>query len=277
MAKYSKHPLARAVMARTKTAGPKWDAFKEVATSPYVALPAGLTIGGAAIRHAESGIDRMLETRRKTEAYKEMLAQSPQLRRRDQAQVQRYYNTLYRTNPTMAKDPTVASAWIHNVIESGNQYGAEDGPNPALLNAVKDMANVRHFMSGAMDRERTGPGPMSEIFQAAAKPVLQYHTEGIGDLKNEVGELRGEINQLEGEAAKSRLRYIQAQQRLSEASKPSRRVVRGPGGDKKVNPGNFGPPRGSVSPTYHASPPQRGDTNALVSWFEGAFGGDGDD
>lgn len=128
---------------------------------------------GTGVAYATSGIDKVLESRNKAKAYKEMLESNPQLRKMDSNRVQAYFNSMYRVSPELAKDPYVAGAWVHNVID--NQDPHDTRPNYALLSAVQNLAQPSsHIMSARRNRRGT-----ADTAIAVARPLQEIAREGL--------------------------------------------------------------------------------------------------
>ncbi len=135
-AKYSRYGMARKIMKDPMFWG------------PMAAAGAGVVAGAA-----QDAIGKIRETRNKAHGYQEMLELHPHLKKdRNGKQVRRLYNSLSNINPTLARDPLVAGAWVDNVIESNQPYG--DQSNQALLAAVKDLAGIRKDLGSARKSER---------------------------------------------------------------------------------------------------------------------------
>lgn len=127
--------------------------LKHPATSTAAIAATPVVAGGAASGMAGL-VSRMRDTREKAQSYQEMMKLHPQLQRADQERVKRYFGTLSRFNPMMAKDPTVSGAWVTNIIDAETELDAMAG-GQALLKGVQDLAGIRSHLSGAVDRERS--------------------------------------------------------------------------------------------------------------------------
>lgn len=130
------------------------DVLKGVFTNPATAIPLLSMVAapavGAGINAAVDYKSRLRGAKEKTIAYHSMLDLHPHLKKRDSAEVSRIYNSLHNVNPTLARDPLVAGAWVDNIIESKDQFG---GSHQAVLTAVKDLSGIRNQLSGAMRNE----------------------------------------------------------------------------------------------------------------------------
>lgn len=115
------------------------EATKSILKSPEFWGVAGPPLIGMGISAAASGLSRVLESKRKAQAYKDMLAANPSLKRFGAQKSQAYFNSMYRMSPELAKDPHVAGAWVHNVLD--NQDPHDTRPNYTLLSAVKDLSS----------------------------------------------------------------------------------------------------------------------------------------
>jgi hypothetical protein len=165
--KYSKHVGARGML-----------------TDPLFWGPLAATGVGVALGAGQNVVERIQASRAKARGYKEMLDLHPHLRKhRNQDQVRRIYQSLHNINPTLAKDPTVAGAWVDNVVEQNRAFG--DQSNQALLSAVKEMAGIRQDMVSAESGVRKlRILDVGQAGQRAAEQMLQSY----GNIMKEHGE-----------------------------------------------------------------------------------------
>ncbi len=158
-AKYSKFPGISDAMS---------EAFKSPVAQAAIgaAVPMGV---GAAVTGAHALVKRVTTAREQARSYQDMMKLHPALRQADQGKVKRYFGTLSRFNPDMAKDPTVAGAWITNIVDAGSELDPMAG-DQALLAGVKDLAGIRSQLSTAKDKERGrgGPGQRAEQLMSAS-------------------------------------------------------------------------------------------------------------
>lgn len=136
-----------------KTASFGSDAKEVLRSREFMVPMAAMAVGGLA-NAASSGIGSLMAARQKAKAYSGMMELHPHFKQRDEVQVRRLYNSLYGLNPTMAKDPLIAGAWIDNVIERQGAYGGESATsNQGLLATVQELAGIRSSLSSAARNE----------------------------------------------------------------------------------------------------------------------------
>lgn len=84
---------------------------------------------------------KMTEASRKATAYKTMLQQNPHLMDPtvDPDLTQRYFNTLYRLNPELATDPTVAASFVNNAVRTNNPAM----PHAGLFEHARQLADLK--------------------------------------------------------------------------------------------------------------------------------------
>ena len=154
-----------------------WEKTKEVASNPVFQLMAAPLVGKA----IDAGIGRVMqiqEAKNKAIAYKSMLAETPGLSRYPQKKLQRYFNTMYNANPSLAKDPLVSGNWVGTQVEQEHPGSFHQG----VVKGVRDLAEIRKMTSGG----KTEPG----FFETNIK---QVHS---GIMHGQVAELRGEQQKL---------------------------------------------------------------------------------
>lgn len=127
--KTSSHADAFSALVKTSS----W--YKDPAVVAAVAAP----VAGIAADAAYSGIKNLIGAQQKSRAFKSMLSENPHLKNQDARDTQRYFNTLWSTNPEMAKDPIVAGAFVHQQHGSGD----ESFPHRGILAGASDMAKMR--------------------------------------------------------------------------------------------------------------------------------------
>lgn len=175
-------------VARPKTSSDFSRAAKNVVTSPDFLLPvAGAGVVGLAAL-GQAGFRKMLEARRKSKAYQEMIKAHPHLGK--EPETKRRYDTLHKFNPHYAKDPHVAGAWLDAVRSRAGNYG-ESPSDQGLLDSVGELSGLRNQMTSAIAREKDmdrGPdisravGTLTSNAQAAYGKLKAEHGE-IGSLK----------------------------------------------------------------------------------------------
>ena len=118
----SKHSAAQAYIAElTKLANPvptpgMADAAMKALQLSALALPLAAA-GGHLISTVYA---KMTAASHKANAFKSMMEQNPHLHDRDQATVQRYFNTLYHVNPHLAHEPTIAASYVNNMLTTSD-------------------------------------------------------------------------------------------------------------------------------------------------------------
>lgn len=168
--------------------------FGALLKDPHFWAPAIATGTGVAVTGIASAVSKLTEATARAKSYKEMLDLHPQLKTRDPAMVRRIYTSLHNVNPMMARDPMVAGGWVDNIMESG---GLEPRlMSQALVEGVKDLAQIRSHMSQAMRGESSMP---KNIGTAVTRGIEQgfgrmrelerEHGE-VGALKKQIGDLQ---------------------------------------------------------------------------------------
>lgn len=199
--RFSKHAAAApfvAVLQQTKTAslpapGPTTgqrllSLGKSAIEVGSVAVPiAALMAQGVSI-----AAQKMTEASRKANAYKQMVAENPHIGEHDPSLSQRYFNTLYRLNPTLATDPTVAASFVNNMVRVNNPTH----PHAALFEQASKLYDPK-------------AGPQTSFGKDLSAEMLRMGTmlrqdktkdlqESIVGLKDLMGEQR---NRFQGEIA----------------------------------------------------------------------------
>lgn len=131
---------------------------------PAFIAAAAAPFAGMAADAAASGIKNLIAAKQKTHAFKSMLAENPHLKGRDAKSTQRYFNTLWTTNPQMAKDPTVAGAFVHQQHGSGD----ENFPHRGIMAGAADMAKMRSDMSHG----RPAPSQVGRRVEGTIRDVM---------------------------------------------------------------------------------------------------------
>lgn len=184
----SKHAEWTGVLSKVAVEAPagSWSKIKNYFGShPEVLVAAGIPFAGAAADAAASAgmgiLHRLREAKDKSLSYKAMMEMHPGLSDRPAEKVQRYYNTLYTANPMMAKDPTVAGAWVHQVIE----LEMPGHPNVGVISQIGEMAKIRQAISGSMKAEHDAHGRGGGLFSEVSKGLVRPVTEGFRDERSE--------------------------------------------------------------------------------------------
>lgn len=129
---------------------------KTVAKDPFFQASAALPVIGAAVGGIGSAVSSMADARAKSKSYQEMLDLHPRMQKYDPKMVSRVFSSIHRLNPTVAKDPLLAGAFVDRVMETHGHY--EGGGNMALAEVAKDLAQLRSGISQATSREPAGIG-----------------------------------------------------------------------------------------------------------------------
>jgi hypothetical protein len=138
------------------------------------ALSAAASAGIAAIGvGAKKGFEALRTKIEKPQLFKEMVGASPGLKKMDQKKVQMTFNTLYRMNREMAKDPLVAGSFVERSVgraELSDSAGTYVDPATAktlLESRPKDEHIMRAFTSALP--ARTPEAGLGERMRSQAK------------------------------------------------------------------------------------------------------------
>lgn len=113
-------------------------------TAVGMAVGAGIKgLGTVLSRAVDRAYVGMTEGKDKAKAFSKMLGASPELGKEPATKVQRAFNSLYRWNPEMARDPLVASSFVQRSID----YGA------VTTQEVESMVKSRKFLNEARGGE----------------------------------------------------------------------------------------------------------------------------
>lgn len=110
-----------------------------------LALGGGAAALTAGIRGTDAIIDGVRDPFQKKRALGKMLSENPSLMKEDQGDVSKVFNTLYRFNPTMAKDPLVAGSFMRRSM----QY-KDEGIQPQ---DVKTLAEIGKLQADTKKKE----------------------------------------------------------------------------------------------------------------------------
>lgn len=82
------------------------------------AIAAGTTaLAAVGTAQLQAGIQSAQDAVSKSIAFKKMMVDNPNLNKMDGKRARRYFDTLYRTAPELAKDPFAAGSWVQKVNE----------------------------------------------------------------------------------------------------------------------------------------------------------------
>jgi len=133
------------------------------------AIAAGTTaLAAVGTAQLQAGIQAAQDAVSKSIAFKKMMVDNPNLNKMDGKRARRYFDTLYRTAPELAKDPFAAGSWVQKV----NEY---DYVDPQSLNTLAQ--------TGAKLRERQTQQLMP-AFQLA-QGAVQTGVGEYGRLQNQ--------------------------------------------------------------------------------------------
>ena len=162
---YTKHAAGAGFVRGMK------DAIKDPAF--WTAMGGVATTAGAVTGVGAIALKKLRDTQETARSYKEMFELNPQLRSRDPKQVKRLFGTLSRFGPELAKDPTVAGAWISNTIAKEDDL-ADFGPGHgalanvmSLVTASRDITTAAKNRPGTLDPLRSWAG----VGEMAARPL----------------------------------------------------------------------------------------------------------
>lgn len=164
--------------------------FGKLLSDPHFWAPAVAMGAGVAATGVAGAVQKLVDARQQARSFKEMLELHPQLKTRDQAFVKRIYTSLHNVNPMMARDPMVAGAWTDTIIESG---GLDQGAAArALLEGVKDLAQIRSSISQAKQRETSAP----KAIGAGVSRMVEHGFARGKELEREHGDLAAAHKQI---------------------------------------------------------------------------------
>lgn len=184
---------------------------KHAAALPYISVMAktsafmdagdarrALELGAVAVplvSLAASGLSaayqKMTAASRKATAYKSMLTENPHLHDRDATDVQRYFNTLYRLNPDLAHDPTVAASFVNNMAAMNRP----DMPHAPLYEQARALAG--------QNRSNAGPSfgaTAADTIWRLGESVKKDRTDKMKeDFRTQIDSVKGDISTLGGQ------------------------------------------------------------------------------
>lgn len=138
-------------------------AFISALAAPFV----GIGVSALADRAGQHNQSKQL-----AQSYRTMLDYHPVLKKRDPVMVQRVFNSLKNVNPQLARDPMVAGAWVHNVIETGSELGP-GSESQSLLKAVESLAGIRGQLAAANKNESDKSRNYGALAQHAVSTIGQ--------------------------------------------------------------------------------------------------------
>ena len=148
--------------------------FKTFATNPYT-LAAVTPIIGAGVDAGIGQVRKMMTARHKAKAYKGMLKENPILAKKPPKQTQKFFNTLYNSNPELARDPLVASSWVHTQMEQQ----IPGVPHAGVVEGVSALTKIRQQMRGPGGAR--GPGTFQGLGKEVGRSVTEAHGAKVQD------------------------------------------------------------------------------------------------
>ncbi|MFZ4580511.1 MAG: hypothetical protein ACOYOB_19175 [Myxococcota bacterium] len=128
-----------------------------------LAYGAGATAIGGGVWAAGKGLEAATDPYKKERAFKALKSESPALVSGDPVHARKSFETLWRFNPDMAKDPLVASSFVRKAIafkEEGVQ--SQD---------IKTLADVRKAMS---DAKKNKSKPFAGVLPETAGDQMRF-------------------------------------------------------------------------------------------------------
>lgn len=168
------HPDQMARMARDMPMRSFYKTPEFAGAAAAAAIPFALMEGTRAIKG-------LVNSRRKSKVFKQTMEANPRLKQLDSKATQRYFNTLYRVNPEMAKDPTIAASFIHN------QHELSDAtfPDRGIIAGANEMAKMRESLGKARSTESSG---RVQTHAMAAGRLGQATFEGVARGRSDAAE-----------------------------------------------------------------------------------------
>jgi hypothetical protein len=102
----------------------------------------GLALGTGAMA-ASRGIEAITEPLEKKRSFNEMMKENPGLKREDKDVVRKSFNTLHTFNPMMAKDPTVAGAFVRRSVAFKDE-GIQSADIKTLSEIRKNLSSLKN-------------------------------------------------------------------------------------------------------------------------------------
>lgn len=141
--------------------------FKEYPAAGFAAVPV-VAAGATAL---VEGIRRSYYAARKGHDFKQMIEANPDFKRRDDQSVRRAFGALHRLNPSFAREPLVAGAWVRHALDSSiGETGMSINPQSAALvsNAYKGRASPSQAAASAIAPSMTGALRVQHVRQKGA-------------------------------------------------------------------------------------------------------------
>lgn len=182
---------------------------KEPAVAAAIAAPiVGLGVNAIARRR-----DAARSVQERAAAYKSMLEITPRLQQHDPVLVNRVYNSMHNVNPTLARDPLVAGAWVDNVLEQRSSLG-DASFGQAVLRGLEPLASMRNQLSSSLRNEGGGPAAgarasdairgLGEHLQKAQTNHFDFKLQEVHEAQKDLGKRREEFRGLMTQARQER-------------------------------------------------------------------------
>jgi hypothetical protein len=156
---------------------------------------AGAALAGGSIA-ARKGYEAVAGKLGKAKAYNEMVEARPELKDRDPKAVQRAFDSLYRFNPSYAKDPLVAGSFVDSISSSER---LDLGTVNALVSARKGMEGVPFDPSKYVKDVRL-PDPMDvDIARAKEERAAAEHPLKMEQYRQQAAERAAQMQYREAE------------------------------------------------------------------------------
>lgn len=173
----------------------------------YAGAGAALAGGSIAARKGYEAIDRRLG---KAKAYNEMVQARPELKDRDPKAVQRAFDSLYRFNPSYAKDPLVAGSFVDSISSSER---LDLGTANALVTARKGMEGAP-FDPAKYVKDVRLPDPMEvEMAKAKEERAASEHPLKMEQYRRQAAEHPSKMEQYSQQGAEHKAKLKEYEQK----------------------------------------------------------------
>ena len=169
--------------------------MEKVALSPAArsalmmgAVSAGTTaLAAVGATQLQQGIQSATDAVSRSIAYKRMLNDNPELRKLEGKKTRRYFDTMYRMAPEVAKDPLASGSWVRSVHDFGMDY-----VNPQALQTLastgdklrerqtKGMVNTYDLASSATQAGIGEYGRQQEMARQRRQMYIDIAKSGLG-------------------------------------------------------------------------------------------------
>lgn len=152
------------------------------------AISAGTTaLAAVGASQIQQGIQSAADAVSRSIAFKRMLNDNPELRKLDGKRTRRYFDTMYRMAPEVAKDPLASGSWVRSVHDFGMDY-----VNPQSLQTLastgdklrerqsRGMVNPYELASSATQAGISEYGRQQEMARHRRQMYLDVAKAGLG-------------------------------------------------------------------------------------------------